>query len=173
MPLRRTTRLPAAGRRPAAREDTHRRSDPATRSWSRVRSRTCNGPRSFPVIEPDSAPGFVALVSPFSIISKRSSPSRVRSAAPFGAPLTAPGRFGPSSSMGKTARFGPAANVTLAGEKIVVRYNRPNREHGGCEADFPFLILLQPLPRLYAHVTGGLGVVEKLKGRYHTLKEKK
>jgi hypothetical protein len=75
--------------------------------------------------------------------------------------------------MGKTARFGPAANVTLAGGKIVVRYNRPNREHGGCEADFPFLIQLQPLPRLYAHVTGGLGVVEKLKGRYHTLKEKK
>jgi len=84
----------------------------------------CNGPRSFPVIEPDSAPGFVALVSPFSIISKRSSPSRVRSAAPFGAPLTAPGRFGASSSKGETARFGPAANVTLAGGKIAVHYIR-------------------------------------------------
>ena len=83
----------------------------------------CNGPRSLPVIEPDSAPGIVALVSPFSIISKRSSPSRVRFAAPFGAPLTAPGRFGGSSSKGKTARFGQGANVTLAEVKIAVRYN--------------------------------------------------
>jgi hypothetical protein len=57
----------------------------------------CNGPRSLPVIEPDSAPGFVALFSPFAIISKRSSTSRVRFAAPIGAPLTPPGRFGASS----------------------------------------------------------------------------
>jgi len=57
----------------------------------------------------------------------RSSPSGPRrqgsaSPRPFGAPLTAPGRFGASSSKGKAARLVPAANMTPAGGKIAVRY---------------------------------------------------
>ena len=60
-------------------------------------TRCCNGPRYLPVIVRDSAPGIVALLSPYFIVSKRSSPSRVRFAAPAGAPLTAPGRFGSPS----------------------------------------------------------------------------
>ena len=75
------------------------------------------------MIDRDSAPGMVALFSPCLIVSKRSSPpSRVRFAAPFGAPLTAPGRFVAPSHKGKTARFGQGANVTRAGVNIVVRY---------------------------------------------------
>jgi len=95
----------------------------------------CNGPRSLPPKEPNFAFGIVALVSPFSIISKRSSASRVRFAAPAGAPLTPPGRFGASSSKGKIARFGLGANVTTAAAKIAVRYIMPC--HGTCWGEMP------------------------------------
>jgi len=64
--------------------------------WNSARFLACNGSRSIAPIKAD----FVTLVArslalspPSSIISKRSSPSRVRFAAPNnGAPLTAPGR---------------------------------------------------------------------------------
>ena len=85
-------------------------------------TRCCNGPRYLPVIVRASAPGIVALLSPYFIVSKRSSPSRVRFAAPIGAPLTAPSRFGASSYKGETAWCSQGANVTLTGAKIAVRY---------------------------------------------------
>ena len=96
--------------------------------WQRLllglHSAKCNGPRSLPPKEPDSHLGIVAILSPFPIISKRSSPSRVRFAAPAGAPLTAPGRFGASSSKGKTPRSGLGAIVTREAVKIAVRYTK-------------------------------------------------
>ena len=61
----------------------------------------CNGPRSLPPKQPDSHLGIIAILPPLPIISKRSSPSRIRFAAPAGAPLTSPGRFGALPRRGK------------------------------------------------------------------------
>ncbi len=80
---------------------------------------------SLTVIASGSVPGFVALVSTFSILSKRSSKSSVRFAAQQQRARDAEGRFGAPSEKGNTARFGLGANVTLAGRKIVAHYTIP------------------------------------------------
>ena len=73
--------------------------------------------RSLAVIAPGSVPGFVALVSTLSILSKRSSKSSVRFAAQQQRARDAEVRFGAPSEKGNTARFGLGANVTLVGGK--------------------------------------------------------
>jgi len=62
--------------------------------------------RSLAVIALGSVPGFVALVSTFSILSKRPSKSSVRFAAQQQRARDAEGRFGAPSEKGNTARFG-------------------------------------------------------------------
>jgi len=64
------------------------------------------------------------LSSPSPMAPKWSSPSRVRSAAPIGAPLTAPGHFGTAPARRKTALFGQGPNVALTGGNIVVHYKK-------------------------------------------------
>jgi hypothetical protein len=103
------------------------------RSFAHIRGPSRIGQETFTQTTPlGRLPGARSNRIPPQELSRSSPPSRscqsgprrqgFASPRPFGAPLTPPGRFGASSSKGKTARFGLGANVTTAGGKIAVRY---------------------------------------------------
>ena len=84
----------------------------------------CNGPRSLPVTEPNSRPGFLTVFPSSPIVSN--GPRRQGFASPRnnGAPLTAPGRSQARPERRERPRLVAGHNVIRSGAKIAEDYTQ-------------------------------------------------